>query len=119
MFDFRTIIAVLAVLAFFDQKPDVNVTIYTGEPFKGIPVSYNKIDTRGRVTATMSAYHNAILNVDNDRCFDNVDTWCNTMMVISGLPVYLMTDMYYPNHPIIPQVRACSEKMYFMARSRY
>ena len=119
MSDLRIIIALLAILAFFNQNSDVNVTIYTGKPFKGIPVSYNKIDTHGRVTATMSSFHNAILDVNNDMCFDNVATWCNTMIVISGLPVHLMTDTYYPNHPIIPQVRACSEKMYFMAGKHY
>jgi len=119
MSDFRIIIAFLALVAFFNQTPDVNVTVYTGHPFKGIPVSHNKIDVRGRVTATMSVYHNAILGVNNDMCFDNIANWCDTMMVISGLPVHLMTDTYYPNHPIIPDVRACSEKMYFMANGRY
>lgn len=118
MSDFSLIIAFLAIIAFFNQQPDINLTVYTGKPFKGIPVSYNKIDTRGRVTATMSVYHNAILEVDNDMCFDNVSTWCDTMIMISGLPVHLMTDTYYPNHPIMPQVKACSDMMYFMAHGR-
>ena len=113
-----SLFAIAAAIAYFNYKPTLHLTVYSGAPFKGIPVSYNSIDLQGRVVSMMSADYSLILDVDDNQCFDNIPTWCDRMIELSGLPVHLMTDTHYSS-PLITQVNDCQRKMFLMSRMQY
>jgi hypothetical protein len=115
-----SLFAVVAFITYFTHRPTMNLSVYSGAPFKGIPLSYNTIDSRGRVLSFMSEDYSIIIeDVDNNQCFDNISTWCDRMIELSGLPVHLMTDTYYPNNPLIHEVNDCQRKMFLMSGMQY
>lgn len=114
-----SLFVIAAAIVYFNYKPTLHLTVYNGRPFKGIPVSHNIIDSHGRVISLMSMDYRLILNdVDNNQCFDSIPTWCDRMIELSGLPVYLMTDTHYSS-PLIQEVNECQEKMFLMSGMQY
>ena len=112
------VVAVFAVIAnVYEQTQTMTLRVYHGPPLKGVTVSYNTIDMFGRVDSQMSYDYNYIFRegeepMDTNQCFNNIPSWCNAMIELSGTPLYLMTDTYYRNNAYLPKVMACQRRMF-------
>ena len=125
-FWFYAFIALVTVIVgdIYEQNQPMTLHVYHGPPLKGVKVSYNVVDMYGHVNSQMSYDYNMIFRdgeepIDGNMCFDNIRDWCNTMIELSGRPVYLMTDTYYKNNVRLHLIQACQRKMFRVSGLRY
>jgi hypothetical protein len=102
-FYYFAIVVLYAIICY--TPPSIQVKVYSGDPFQNSISAYSTIHPNGTV--------NVWLPRDDNYCYQNVETWCEAMIETIGRPLYLMTDTYYGENGLVPQIKACQERMMY------
>jgi len=76
----------------------MKIMVYRGEPLMGEAMIYSIVDKNGTVFS-------------HDKCYDDIETWCDGMIEAVGAPLYLLTDSYYGNNENVTRIASCQQKM--------